>query len=164
MPVAMADARDNPNGDQHDIRNVDQGRGTYVPMGPVPGPRLPPRGKAARGYDTGNGGGPVWVLRPRGLPSPFMTMSNTLNGNTISFAYNSNGALSITDTQGRVTTFSYSPQGFITTMTGPTGLKYQYAYNSNGSLTSYTDPAGGVTKYGYDSSDDLTRVTSQQVV
>ncbi len=93
------------------------------------------------------------------------------NGNTISFAYDPNGALSsINDTQGRVTTFSYTSggsstcgpptaSGFVSAITDPAGRKWQFAYDSNCDLTSITDPAGKVTNFGYDSNTELVQIT-----
>ena len=85
------------------------------------------------------------------------------NGNTISYGYNSAGNLiSLTDTQGRVTTFAHNSSassGLITTMTDPAGRTWQYGYDSNKNLTSSTDPNGKTTQYGYDSSNELVQIT-----
>jgi len=76
------------------------------------------------------------------------------NGNQLAFTYGGNGVLSsISDSQGRVTTFGYTSSvnsGYITTITDPAGRQLQYAYDSNSNLTSYTDAAGKVTTYAYD--------------
>lgn len=79
------------------------------------------------------------------------------NGNTIGFTYgpsaNPTGdgyqVNSITDTQGRVTSFTYDTNGYLTKITDPAGRTYQYAEDGNGELTSYTDPNGKVTKFGW---------------
>jgi len=92
------------------------------------------------------------------------------NGNRISFAYNASGSLaSMTDTQGRVTTFGYvaapagctapTTSGFVNSMTDPAGRKYQYAYDPNCNLTTLTDAANKVTRFGYDASFNLTQIT-----
>jgi RHS repeat-associated protein len=91
------------------------------------------------------------------------------NGNAITFAYNSSGSLaSMTDTQGRVTTFSYTTptgctaptsDGFVKKMTDPSGRTYQYGYDSNCNLTTLTDAANKVTSFGYDASFNLTKIT-----
>lgn len=92
------------------------------------------------------------------------------NGNKLTFAYDSNTALSsITDTQGHLTTFGYTTaptgctlptaSGLVNLITDPGGRKYQFGYDNNCNLTSYTDPANGVTKFGYDGSFNLVSVT-----
>lgn len=73
------------------------------------------------------------------------------NANRISFSYGTCGLSSITDTQGRVTSFACNSLGLVTKITDPSGRAYQYAYDANGNLVTYTNPAGGITRYGYDS-------------
>jgi RHS repeat-associated protein len=84
------------------------------------------------------------------------------NGNKIVFAYDTSKRLaSITDTQGRITTFSYANaanSNLITTIADPASRNFRYAYDTNSNLTAYTDPNLGVTKYGYDAVGDLTQV------
>ncbi len=81
------------------------------------------------------------------------------NGNSISFAYNTNGTVaSITDTQGRVITLSYS-SGLITSITDPTGRSESYGYNAARQLTSFTDGAANHWSYGYDGSGQLDQLT-----
>lgn len=93
------------------------------------------------------------------------------NGNHHSFAYDANGALSsITDTQGRVTTFSYvaggsgtcgppTNSGFVGTITDPSGRRHSFTYDTNCNLLTYTDPKNQVTRFGYDANTNLTKVT-----
>jgi RHS repeat-associated protein len=88
------------------------------------------------------------------------------NGNTISFAYTANPSSgngyvlsSITDTQGRVTSFTYNASAQLTQITDPANRLYKYAYSSTiGSLISYTDPNNKVTKFGW-TNGTLTSVT-----
>jgi len=90
----------------------------------------------------------------------FLTSDVDKNGNQISFAYNGNNNLvSITDTQGRVTTFAYTAQPFkVSSMTDSSGRVYSYGYDGSSYVTSYTDPAGGVTSFAY-TEGKLTRIT-----
>jgi len=101
----------------------------------------------------------------------YLTSDVDRNGNTISFAYDANGALaSITDTQGRVTSFTYTTglfqhcapptkSGFVGTITDPSGRKYSFTYDSNCDLTTYTDPNNKVTTFTYDSLFNLIQIT-----
>jgi RHS repeat-associated protein len=93
------------------------------------------------------------------------------NGNTISFAYDIHGALaSITDTQGRVTTFSYvtgtytgcappTTSGFVSRITDPASRTYSFTYDTNCDLTTYTDPNNKVTTFTYDALFNLIKIT-----
>ncbi len=101
----------------------------------------------------------------------YMTSDVDRNGNTISFAYDANGALSsIADTQGRVTTFSYisgtytgcappTASGFVKTITDPAGRTYSFTYDTNCDLATYTDPNNKTTTFGYDSLFNLVTIT-----
>lgn len=88
-----------------------------------------------------------------------LTADRDRNGNAIAYAYNANNTLaSITDTQGRVTTFGYTG-GNITSMTDSAGRTYQYGYDGAGNLTSYIDPANGGTQLAYDGTGRAVRLT-----
>jgi RHS repeat-associated protein len=88
------------------------------------------------------------------------------NGNTITFAYTANPSSgngyvlsSVTDTQGRVTTFAYNSSAQLTQITDPANRLYKYAYSTtNGSLISYTDPNSKITKFAW-TNGVLTSVT-----
>jgi RHS repeat-associated protein len=80
------------------------------------------------------------------------------NGNTIAYAYNADGTTkTVTDTQSRVTNFSYT-NGLVTQITDPSSRLFKYAYTGS-DLTGYTDPAGKLTSFGYDGSHNLTMIT-----
>lgn len=101
----------------------------------------------------------------------YMTSDVDRNGDAITFGYDANGALaSITDAQGRVTTFSYvygtyttctppTASGFVQTITDPGGRTYSFTYDTNCDLTTYTDPNHKVTTFGYDSLFNLVQIT-----
>ncbi len=88
------------------------------------------------------------------------------NANKLSFAYTCDTVecylASMTDTQGRVTTFERADQYRVTKATDPAGRVHAYGYGTTSSgdpiLLSYTDPAGKVTRYEYDSGSLLARV------
>ncbi len=94
------------------------------------------------------------------------------NGNSLSYAYSNpnHDMASITDSQGRVTTFTHNtaygsnsfPSGQITSFTDPAGRTVQYNYGERGnpanSLTSVTDVMGKTTMFDY-SYNDLTTIT-----
>jgi RHS repeat-associated protein len=103
----------------------------------------------------------VWHFNAGG----HLTDQKDRNGNTISFSYDpSNGALaSITDTQGRQTTFTYDGRGYISTITDPSGRTVSYTRDPNiDNLASYTDAAGKTTSFTYAHPHgqwDLTQIT-----
>ena len=96
------------------------------------------------------------------------------NGNRISFGYVYNAGMnrydmvSMTDTQGRVTTFERNAgggRGMVSKVTDPAGRVWSYAYLAEGTfgiplLASVTDPAGKVTRYEWQTPGDyLTKIT-----
>lgn len=117
---------------------------------------------------------------PNGSGLAALTSIVDRNGNTLTIAHNADGTAStITDTQGRVVTFGYSPCNckLVNTITDWTGRQVQYVYSSgyltqsidaagkittyaytNGNLTQITDPNGNQTKLGYDGSSRVTSI------
>ncbi|MBU7025318.1 MAG: hypothetical protein HXS48_00135, partial [Theionarchaea archaeon] len=69
-----------------------------------------------------------------------------LNGNTITFTYNQYGISAITDTVGRVVTFSYAGGKLVSISDGVRTITYSY---SGDKLVAVTDPLGRVTSYEY---------------
>ncbi len=82
---------------------------------------------------------------------PVHTSEHSWQLSQISFSYNgsTHQLTSLTDTQGRITTFSYNGSGKLSTITDPSGRKVQYAYDGSGNLSSSTDMAGQITRYTY---------------
>lgn len=82
------------------------------------------------------------------------------NGNTITMSYN--GSLqSITDTQNRVTNFTYgSPvnSDYISKITDPAGRTTNYTYATGGDLTTFQDANGKNTQYAYNANDQLSQI------
>ncbi len=111
--------------------------------------------------------GEQWVFGP----NSHLAEDEDKNGNQLADSYNStHDLLSITDTQGRVTTFTHNnaygsgndPSGQITSFTDPSGRLIQYGYNERGnptnSFTTLTDASGATTKFDYNGGD-LTALT-----
>jgi YD repeat-containing protein len=91
----------------------------------------------------------------------FLTERRDRNDNKIAVSYVTGDRLgSITDTQGRVTRFTYDANGHVAQMTDAAGRTYGYQIDADGKLLSYTDPAGQITRYAYDASRLLVRITS----
>jgi RHS repeat-associated protein len=88
----------------------------------------------------------------------FMTSDVDKNGNAISLLYNATNQLaSVTDTQGRVTTFGYACTTCnVQSVTDSAGRTYRYASSSG--LNSFTDAAGKITQYATSSTGDLTSI------
>ncbi|MFL5627424.1 MAG: RHS repeat-associated core domain-containing protein [Ktedonobacteraceae bacterium] len=93
------------------------------------------------------------------------------NGNSLSYSYNStHDLLSLTDSQGRVTTLTHNsaygsssdPSGQILSLSDPAGRTVQYHYGERGNLantlTSIIDVRGNTTSFDY-SGSDLTSIT-----
>jgi RHS repeat-associated protein len=86
------------------------------------------------------------------------------SGDTVSYAYNSQGYLqSVTNEVGLVTQFTaWNGRGQPTSMTDPNGVVTNLGYDGVGRLTSITvDPAGinAVTSLTYNAVGDITQVT-----
>ncbi|HYB83300.1 MAG TPA: RHS repeat-associated core domain-containing protein [Mycobacterium sp.] len=85
-------------------------------------------------------------------------------GDTVSYAYNSNGYLqSVTNEVGLTTRFtSWNGRGEPTSMTDPNGVVTNFVYDPLGRLTSIAvDPTGvnAVTSFAYNVVGDITRIT-----
>ena len=90
----------------------------------------------------------------------WLTSQADRNGNANTYRYNSDGTTaSVTDSQGRVTQFSYQ-NGQLATITDPTGTTAgSYHYNAEGQIDAFTDRNGFTVKYGYDSAQNLASLT-----
>lgn len=88
--------------------------------------------------------GETWSFNAGGWP----LNRKDRNGNAITYHYQSDGTLaSLTDSQGRVTTFE-SSGGNITRVTDPSGTVVgNYTFDSDGRLTQLTDRDGKVVKF-----------------
>lgn len=84
-------------------------------------------------------------------------------GRTLSLAYNAQNKLtSVTDPDGRITTFQYDTTGHkLATITDPNGKSIQYSYNILYQLVSKTDKAGRIFSYSYANSEPIAVKDSQ---
>lgn len=79
------------------------------------------------------------------------------SGHGLTLAYASGRLSTVTDTAGRVVTFTLNSSGLVTKVALPDGRSVGYGYTGN-SLTSVTDLRGGTTAYTYDSSGRLLTI------
>jgi RHS repeat-associated protein len=110
---------------------------------------------------TYNGSGEQFNFNSSGV----LTSDVDRQGDSISFTTSSGDVTSISDTQGRSTTISYSSpvaSNLVSGITDSTSRAWGYTYQSaNGfnELTQYTDPNSKSTSYSYDTSGRLTQIT-----
>ncbi len=90
-----------------------------------------------------------------------MTSSTDQNGNTTTYAYDSEGhETSMTDPAGDTTTNTYTAGGLLQTTTDPDGATTTYSYDSDRRLSTVTDPLNAVTTYTYDSNGNPSTTTN----
>ncbi len=91
-------------------------------------------------------------------PSGYLREITDRNGNRLTFGYAYDSATgehfmtSMTDTQGRVTTFERGGEWKVTKVIDPAGRTHVYGYDrtdAQANLATYTNPAGGITRYEY---------------
>ncbi|AXW63691.1 type IV secretion protein Rhs (plasmid) [Ralstonia solanacearum] len=81
--------------------------------------------------------------------------------------YDPNGRpLQLTDANSVVTTFTYTPRGWLTRQTvtpaGGVGQTTSYSYDAAGQLTQVTQPDGGTVSFSYDPAHRLTGASDSQ--
>ncbi|GEM_PF-749687 len=82
---------------------------------------------------------PIEVSRPLGI--------------TESFTYDPHGyPVSVTDGRGNTTTFSYTSNGYLSSIIRPIGSE-SFTYDNSGNVTSFTDADGRTTVYSHDALD-----------
>ena len=83
----------------------------------------------------------------------------TVQGQTVTFNYNSNGTLgSIEDPAGRQIQYGYATT-FVSSVTDWGGRQHQFGYDGNNNLQSITDPTGAITTFQSDSMHRLLQIT-----
>ncbi|MGW4489866.1 RHS repeat-associated core domain-containing protein [Amycolatopsis sp. NPDC004368] len=102
-----------------------------------------------------NGSNERWTFSPAG----WLLSQADRNGNTVTPRYNIDGTTaSITDSQGRVTSFAYT-NGLVSKITDPTGTTAAtYTYNTTGQLTDFTDRSGTSMHLTWWPSGDLNTI------
>ncbi len=109
-----------------------------------------------------NPDGTFTLKRPNNLSYNFNKSGNLssirdLSGNQLILSYSNRFLTTITDTSGRVITFTSYSNGKIKTITDFTGRTFNYEYDSIGNLIKYTNPAGHETTYEYNTAEYSSR-------
>jgi RHS repeat-associated protein len=78
------------------------------------------------------------------------------NADTIMLTYSGSNLAAITDTVGRVITFTSDANNRLTKITDPLGRTVQFAYDANTNLISVTDLRSNVTQFAYDGFHQIT--------
>ena len=81
------------------------------------------------------------------------------NGNSVSLTYTGANLTQVTDTAGRVITFTYDANNRITLITDPILRTIQFSYDANGDLVSATDMDENPTQYTYDVNHQMLTAT-----
>ena len=98
---------------------------------------------------------------PLGCRGQVRQITNALGHVTHYDEYDANGRVTkTTDPNGLVTTFSYSPRGWLTSRSVGTELT-QFDYDGVGQLTKLTRPDGSFVNFEYDAAHRLTAIVDQ---
>jgi len=81
------------------------------------------------------------------------------NGNAISLIYNGANLSQVTDTAGRVFTFTYDTNNHMTLITDSIGRTIQFTYDTNGDLISAAEMNGNMSVYTYDTNHQILTIT-----
>jgi RHS repeat-associated protein len=98
----------------------------------------------ALGTVTVVGGETIGLLAPGGsgtlpLPSSYRGTVTDPNGKTTTFAFDAmSHPTAVTDALGKTTSYTYNDRGWVATATDPLGRKTTYAYDDRGNLTKVT--------------------------
>jgi len=89
-----------------------------------------------------------------------LTSITDTNGNAVMIAHTTAGTIqTVTDSAGRITTFTSDANNRITRMDAPDRRYATYQHDGNGNLIQSVDLLGTVTTYTYDSSGYMTSLT-----
>jgi len=113
----------------------------------------------ASGITSSAGGVTVPFLRDT---SGRITTITDPNGNVYGYSYDTNGNLASVSKPGVATpvTYTYTPDHFLLTQTGPQGNTSSATYYPDGRLQSSTDALGNVTQYSYNLATNTTTTTN----
>jgi RHS repeat-associated protein len=105
------------------------------------------------------------LTRPDGVIYEFDTaglLTATLdrNGQGLALAYTSGKLSSVTDSAGRVISFSWNASNLLSGVSVPDGRSVAYTYNANGQLATVTDVGSKVWTFSYDANGLLTKELS----
>ncbi len=80
------------------------------------------------------------------------------NGNSLTMNWTGSLLTSVTDTVGRVITFTYDGSNRLVQVMDPIGRTQAFAYDAGGNLVSSTDLGGRTTTYQYDANHQMTAI------
>ncbi len=84
------------------------------------------------------------------------------NGHSITFQYDAGRLQSVTDAVGRVTLFTYWPNGKVWYITDPGGKVAYYYYDTSNNLERTVDAAGNEVSYAYNTLSYMTSLTTSK--
>ena len=131
--------------------------GSYGRIATIDGPRTDANDVTTYSYYADN-------AACTGCRGQIQTITNALNQTTSFGNYDGNGRpTQITDTNGVITTLTYSPRGWIASRTinvgQPSAETTTYTYDNAGQLTKVTLPDGSWLAYLYDDAHRLTEIS-----
>ncbi len=107
----------------------------------------------------GNGGSTVQVYNTSLATGAAIVQEIDANKNSTFYTYDANGYMATRkDPLGRVTSYTWTPQGLPLTQSYPDGSVESWVHNTDNQLISYTDTLGHVTNYIRDERNRITQV------
>lgn len=77
------------------------------------------------------------------------------NGNTLALAYSANRLAAVTNSSGRLVTFTPHPNGCVGSITDPIGRTIRFEYDDQTNLVRCIDANGGTNIYAYDANHQI---------
>ena len=110
-----------------------------------------PNGDRVRCYLTEmiSPAGIVWQIERDWTDGKVLSLT-TPDNRTVTYSYTNNLLTSITDANGRTTSFGTNASGLLSSITGPDGRSVTFEYDQNGQLTEWRNGEGDFTTFSYD--------------
>jgi len=121
--------------------------------------RLPDRHFWHRGYGKAYTDSEGWTVGYAYDAFNRVTAEFYPDGTSRTYTYTNLDLTSVTDRQGRTTTYGYDANRELTSVTDPAGNVTQYSYYENGKLKTLTDADGHVTTWTIDLQSRITAKT-----